>query len=58
MYKALCETDLDCQNMTGKVYRGGNGPATGQCVDDTDSGKRLCEISAWCPTESENKTIT
>ncbi|XP_064392414.1 P2X purinoceptor 4-like isoform X2 [Halichondria panicea] len=55
---APCKNDSDCAEYKGKVLKGGNGPVTGRCVFDSYSGEQLCEITAWCPTESENKSIT
>lgn len=54
-YKAQCETDADCMNL-GLFMNSWNGAATGRCVKSSMShNKKVCEVSAWCPTEHDNE---
>ena len=43
------------------MLEGGNGPMTGKCVLPDDGGggnQSYCQITAWCPTQIEDKAVT
>ncbi|CAM9434701.1 unnamed protein product [Lampetra planeri] len=47
---AHCSNDSDCPS--GEPMATGNGVRTGRCVASGESGRRSCEVRAWCPVES------
>lgn len=52
--EAICDPKSPTKTcIEGKLVAGGNGVMTGNCIESLQPYSHTCEITAWCPLESD-----